>query len=101
MPFDSVEAWDVMTDEIIEFQDSPHFLPTDAADFTFIEIDDYKVKFGLSEKGTKFEKIFHLEFDVTEYCQILSEDFFIFFVLLRISELYNADTIWVSPFFRK
>ena len=43
MPFDSVEAWDVMTDEIIEFQDSPHFLPTDAADFTFIEIDDYKV----------------------------------------------------------
>ena len=87
MPFDSVEAWDVMTDEIIEFQDSPHFLPTDAADFTFIEIDDYKVKFGLSEKGTKFEKIFHLEFDVTEYCQILSEDFFIFFGLLRISEL--------------
>ena len=44
MPFDSVEAWDVMTDEIIEFQDSPHFLPTDAADFTFIEIDDYKVR---------------------------------------------------------
>ena len=66
MPFDSVEAWDVMTDEIIEFQDSPHFLPTDAADFTFIEIDDYKVKFGLSEKGTKFGKIFHLEFDVTQ-----------------------------------
>ena len=44
MPFDSVEAWDVMTDEIIEFQDSPHFLPTDAAEFTFIEIDDYKVR---------------------------------------------------------
>ena len=33
-----------MTDEIIEFQDSSHFLPTDAAEFTFIEIDDYKVR---------------------------------------------------------
>jgi len=42
IPFDSVEAWDVMSDEIIEFQDSPHFLPTDAADFTFVQIDDYK-----------------------------------------------------------
>ena len=44
MPFDSVEAWDVMSDEIIEFQDSAHFLPADAADFTFIEVDDYKVR---------------------------------------------------------
>ena len=24
------------------------------------------IKFGLFEKGTKFEKIFHLKFDVTE-----------------------------------
>ena len=24
------------------------------------------LKFGLSEKGTKFEKIFHLKFDATE-----------------------------------
>ena len=26
----------------------------------------YLVKFGYSEKATKFEKIFHLKFDVTE-----------------------------------
>ena len=26
----------------------------------------WQLKFGLSEKGTKFEKIFHLKFDVTE-----------------------------------
>ena len=34
------------------------------------------LKFGYSEKATKYEKIFHLEFDVTEYCQILSGRFF-------------------------
>ena len=44
MPFDSVEAWDVMTDEVIELEDSPYFLPIDAADFTFLELDDYKVE---------------------------------------------------------
>ena len=26
----------------------------------------YLIKFGYSEKATKFEKIFHLKFDVTE-----------------------------------
>ena len=62
MPFDSVEAWDVMNDEIIEFQDSPHFLPTDAADFTFIEIDDYKVRNYLVYYTSKFF-IMSTEFD--------------------------------------
>ena len=33
-------------------------------------------KLGYSEKATKFEKIFHLKFDVTEQCQILSGRFF-------------------------
>ena len=36
----------------------------------------HKVKFGLSEKGTKFQKIFHLKFDVTQQRQILSGRFF-------------------------
>ena len=27
---------------------------------------DYGVKFGYSEKATKFEKIFHLRFDTTQ-----------------------------------
>ena len=27
------------------------------------------VKFGYSKKATKFEKIFHLKFDVTQQCQ--------------------------------
>ena len=43
------------------------------------------VKFGHSEKGTKFEKIFHLKFDATE---LKVEDFFKFFALLRTSKLY-------------
>ena len=42
MIFDSVEAWDVLTNEIIEFQYPTHFMPEDSADFTFIEMDDYK-----------------------------------------------------------
>ena len=39
------------------------------------------LKFGHSEKATKFEKIFHLKFDVTEYRQILSGNFFSNFVV--------------------
>ena len=34
------------------------------------------LKFGYSEKATKFEKIFHLRFEVTELRQILSGRFF-------------------------
>ena len=34
------------------------------------------LKFGYSEKATKFEKVFRLKIDVTELRQILSEDFF-------------------------
>ena len=38
------------------------------------------LKFEHSEKDTKFEKIFHLKFDVTQQCQILSGRFFFKFV---------------------
>ena len=45
------------------------------------------IKFKYSEKATKFEKIFHVKFDLTEFCG-----------LLRISELYrkleNPEKIW-------
>ena len=34
------------------------------------------LKFGYSEKATKFEKIFHLKFDITDWRQILSGIFF-------------------------
>ena len=34
------------------------------------------LKFGYSEKATKFEKIFHVKFDITEQRQILSGRFF-------------------------
>ena len=34
------------------------------------------VKFRYSEKATRFEKIFHLKFDVTQQRQILSGRFF-------------------------
>ena len=38
----------------------------------------FLLKFGYSEKATKFEEIFHVKFDVTEYRQILSGRFFQF-----------------------
>ena len=41
----------------------------------------YILKFGYSEKATQFEKMFHLKFDITEFCD-----------LLTISELYPK--IW-------
>ena len=41
-----------------------------------------QVKFGLFEKGTKFEKIFHLIFDVTQ---------FKFCALLKKTELYENN----------
>ena len=34
------------------------------------------LKFGYSEKATKFEKIFHTKFDVTEYRQFFNGYFF-------------------------
>ena len=36
------------------------------------------LKFGYSEKATKFEKIFHLKFDATQYVKFQVEDFFKF-----------------------
>ena len=36
----------------------------------------YMDKFGYSKKATKFEKIFHLKFDVTKWRQIFSGRFF-------------------------
>ena len=37
---------------------------------------DFQLKFGYSEKATKFEKIFHLKFDATQWRQILCGRFF-------------------------
>ena len=47
----------------------------------------YCIEFGYSEKASKFEKIFHLQFDTTENRKILSGRFFDFWDLLRISKL--------------
>ena len=52
------------------------------------------LKFGYSEKATKFEKIFHINFDVTEYCQILSGRFFhILWPSQNIRTLKDKSTI--------
>ena len=40
------------------------------------QLNPLQVKFGYYEKATKFEKIFKLKFDVTEWRQILSGRFF-------------------------
>ena len=48
------------------------------------------LKFGLFEKGTKFEKIFHLKFDVLTLLSNVKykvEDFFKLCALLKKSEL--------------
>ena len=46
------------------------------------------LKFGISEKHTKFEKNLSHGFDVLSKCQNHEEDFFKLCVLLRKSELY-------------
>ena len=43
------------------------------------------LKFGYSEKATKFEKNFHLKFDVTYIYNV--EDFFKFWVLPKKTKL--------------
>ena len=52
-------------------------------------VQNWLVKFGHSEKNTKFEKIFHLKFDVTQQCQILGGRFF--FQILCSSQ--NVQTL--------
>ena len=42
------------------------------------------LKFGHSEKSTKFEKIFHFRFDITQLRQILSGRFFQIFCLSQV-----------------
>ena len=44
--------------------------------FTYTRSFTAKVKFRYSEKATKFEKIFHIKFDITEQHQILRRRFF-------------------------
>ena len=52
------------------------------------------VKFGYSEKATKFENIFHLKLEVTEKCQILGGRFFSNFV--AFSEYSNFKGTFLS-----
>ena len=54
---------------------------------SFFEIS-WPLKFGYSEKATKFEKILHLKFDVTELCQILIGRFFHIF--------WPPQNIWIG-----
>ena len=64
------------------------FLPEVFSRFFFIVY----LKFGFSEKATKFEKIFHVKFNVTEYHQILRGRFF---QILRPSQ--NIQTLILTP----
>ena len=52
------------------------------------------LKFGYSEKATKFKKIFHLEFDVTEWHQILSGRFFQIFWPPQNIRTLTSVIIW-------
>ena len=52
------------------------------------------VKFGDFEKATKFEKLFHLIFVISQYLQILSGRFFqILFPYQKVRTLYQATEI--------
>ena len=44
-----------------------HLLELNQNQFTKMKYCGLRLKFGYSEKATKFEKIFHLKFDVIEY----------------------------------
>ena len=46
--------------DLLDFQINSHHI------FTKLQVRIILLKFGYSEKATKFEKIFHLKFDVTE-----------------------------------
>ena len=48
----------------------------------------FTLKFGYSEKATKFEKIYHLKFDVTEYYGR-----FFFFIFFAFSEYPNFNSL--------
>ena len=70
---------DVTRKKGARFFHAPHAV--DCLDFTdflllLMVSTTFPLKFGYSEKATKFEKIFHLKFNVTEYRQILSGRFF-------------------------
>ena len=57
------------------------------------------MKFGYSEKATKFEEIFHLKFEVTESRQILSGRFFqILWPSQNIQTLTLTKTFLIPPF---
>ena len=58
------------------------------------------VKFGYSEKATKFEKTFHLKFDATQYCQILSGRFFSNFVGFSEYPNFKNTNYYIKCFFR-
>ena len=53
-------------------------------------IKELTLKLGYFEKATKFEQIFHLKFDITEWCQIFSGRFFqIFWPSQNVRTLSN------------
>ena len=59
------------------------------------------LKFTYSEKATKIDKIFTVDFTVCSNCQIDGEDFVNFCGLLRKRELYLTSTVLVRNIFLK
>ena len=60
-----------------------------------------QIKFGHSEKGSKFEKIFHIQFDVSQYRQILSGRFFSKFVPFSEGPNFNIGSKKSASILRK
>ena len=50
----------------------------------------FLIKFGYSEKATKFEKIFHVKFDVTSALWIYERS-----IYLAHENQYRIDEFWV------
>ena len=52
----------------------------------------FLLKFGHSEKDTKFEKIFHFQFDVTQCIKFWVEDFFKFCASVNLLQILQNET---------
>ena len=65
------KSWDCFLNQFINYQSDPMIVINEHTCLTFLEflpiiLFSFHVKFGYSEKATKFEKVFHLKFDATQ-----------------------------------
>ena len=60
---DSVEAWDLLSDEIQELPDPEFIQPVAQADFSFVEIDDYKGLALIADPSTSQSTLYSFTYE--------------------------------------